>query len=83
MSGDDLITALGARPDNRRDHHAVGLHAVHRVLHRLILPDAVGMVGEGMQLEKRDADDLLRCLGGTVLNEWFFFAPTLRRGGFI
>ena len=59
MSGDDLITALGARPDNGRDHHAVGFYAVRRVLHGLILPDAIGMVGEGVQLGKRDADDLL------------------------
>ena len=59
MSGDDLIATFGPGPDDGGNHNTVLLHAVHRVQHGLILPDAVGVVRERMKLVHWEADDLL------------------------
>ena len=59
LFGHDLIPALGVGPDNGWDHRVTLLHTVRRVLHGLVVPDAVGVIREGVQLGQGNANDSL------------------------
>ena len=50
------LASSGAKLDDGEDHHAFSLEVAYRVLHGRAIPDAVGVVGVGVQSCKRDVD---------------------------
>ena len=62
MTGDDLITAAFARPDNGRNEDTVLTYAISGIPHGLVIADLEGRSGERVESREGYLHNIFRIL---------------------